>query len=47
MAHVMNFAKSKNCQYIFLASAKERADAHKFYKALGFDEYALHFRRKP
>lgn len=47
MEHVLEYAKSIPCQYIFLASAKERKEAHEFYKALGFDEYAYHFRRKP
>lgn len=45
--HVLEFAKENNCEYVFLASSKEREPAHKFYKSMGFDEYALHFRRKP
>ncbi len=47
MDHAINFAQAKDCQYVFLASAKERGEAHGFYKALGFDEYAYHYRRKP
>lgn len=46
MEHVIEYAKSVPCQYVFLASDKKRAEAHKFYKALGFDEYAYHFRLK-
>jgi GNAT superfamily N-acetyltransferase len=44
---VFQYAKSENCQYIFIASAKNREFAHSFYRSLGFDEYALHFRKKP
>jgi GNAT superfamily N-acetyltransferase len=46
MDKVFDFAKNKNCQYIFLASGKERIPAHKFYKNDGFDEYAFHYRKK-
>lgn len=46
MEHVLKYAKSVPCQYIFLASDKQRTEAHKFYKALYFDEYAYHFRLK-
>ncbi len=46
MEHVLEFAKSVQCQYIFLASDKARKEAHEFYKALGFDQYAYHFRLK-
>jgi len=44
---VLNFAKKGDCQYVFLASSKDRIPAHKFYKVLDFDEYAFHYRRKP
>jgi GNAT superfamily N-acetyltransferase len=47
MDSAIEYAKAKNCQYIFLASAKERIVAHKFYKKYGFDEYAFHYRRAP
>lgn len=46
MEHAIDYAKSIPCQYIFLASDKKREEAHNFYKALGFDEYAYHFRLK-
>lgn len=46
MEHVLEYAKSVPCQYVFLASAKERTEAHEFYKVLGFEEYAYHYRRK-
>ncbi len=46
MEHVLEYAKSLSCQYMFLASDKKRTEAHEFYKALGFDEYAHHFRLK-
>lgn len=40
------YAKENDCEYVFLASGKERVPAHKFYRNYGFDEYALHFRKK-
>jgi GNAT superfamily N-acetyltransferase len=40
-------AKEKDCQYVFLASGKERIPAHRFYGRSGFDEYAFHYRCKP
>ena len=46
MDRVLLFAQVEACEYIFLASSKERVAAHKFYKNYDFDEYALHFRRK-
>ena len=46
MDKVLEFSKSKNCQYVFLASGKERVPAHKFYKSYDFDEYAFHYRKK-
>jgi len=45
MDRVFDFAKQKDCQYVFLASGKERIPAHKFYKNSGFDEYAFHYRK--
>ena len=45
MQKALNFAQKNNCKYVFLASSKDRVSAHKFYKALGFDEYAFHYRR--
>jgi GNAT superfamily N-acetyltransferase len=47
MDKVVEFAKKNNCQYIFIASGKDRSEAHQFYKALNFNEYAFHFRRTP
>ncbi len=47
MDHVLKVADKKNCSYVFLASAKERPEAHEFYKATGYNNYAYHFRRKP
>lgn len=43
----LDFARKNDCQYVFIASSKDRISAHKFYKTLGFDEYAYHYRRKP
>jgi len=43
----LDFAKKNECQYVFLASGKDRIPAHKFYKSLSFNEYAYHYRRKP
>lgn len=47
MQKALGFAKKGKCQYVFLASSKDRVPAHKFYKALDFDEYAFHYRCKP
>ena len=47
MNEVIKTAKQENCQYIFLASSKDRLPAHKFYHTFKFDEYAYHYRRKP
>lgn len=42
----ISFAKKKKCSRIFLASSKERTDAHKFYKSMKFEEYGYHFLMK-
>lgn len=42
----IEYSKKKGCYYIFLASSKERVEAHGFYKNMNFDEYAFHYRRK-
>lgn len=47
MDKVVEFAKKNNCMYIFIGSGKDRNEAHQFYKALNFNEYAFHFRRTP
>jgi len=35
-----------DCQYVFIASAKQWLDAHKLYSAMGFDPYGFHYRKK-
>lgn len=45
--NALDYSKKVDCQYVFLASSKDRPIAHKFYKSFDFDEYALHFRRQP
>jgi ribosomal protein S18 acetylase RimI-like enzyme len=47
LEHVLDYSKNESCEYVFVSSAKERVEAHKFYEALGFDQYGLHFRRRP
>jgi ribosomal protein S18 acetylase RimI-like enzyme len=47
MQVVLDYAQENSCQYVMLASSKDRVGAHAFYKSLGFDEYAFHYRRKP
>lgn len=37
MNSLEDFAKSKNCSYIFLVSASHRKQAHQFYNRLGYD----------
>jgi GNAT superfamily N-acetyltransferase len=43
---VDDFAKETDAYYVFLASDETRKNAHQFYKSLGYDQYAFHFRRK-
>jgi ribosomal protein S18 acetylase RimI-like enzyme len=38
---------ARNCEYVCLASGKKWKDGHKFYSALGFDQYAYHYRKRP
>jgi len=47
MNRAIEFARTKNCEYIFLASSKDRKEVHGFYKTNNFNEYAFHFRRTP
>ncbi|PIY59772.1 hypothetical protein COY95_05305 [Candidatus Woesearchaeota archaeon CG_4_10_14_0_8_um_filter_47_5] len=47
MDRVFAIAKEKQCEYVFLASSKDRIAAHNFYKNYGFDEYAFHYRKRP
>jgi ribosomal protein S18 acetylase RimI-like enzyme len=47
MQPALDYSGHHGCQYIFLASSKDRLPAHKFYKSFKFDEYAFHYRRKP
>lgn len=37
MNRVIEYGKSKNCQYMSLQSSVHRLDAHKFYESMGFD----------
>ncbi len=46
MERVLRFAEKRNCSYVFIASARERTEAHQFYKAMKFDNYAYHLKRK-
>ncbi len=47
MEHILEYAKSIDCQYVFFASDMKRTEAHEFYKVLGFNEYGYHYRKKP
>lgn len=38
--HCIKMAQKKNCFRIRLESGNKRTDSHKFYHALGFDQYA-------
>lgn len=44
MRHVMQQARSAGCYKLSLASNKQRADAHRFYKRLGFRSTQKAFR---
>ena len=47
MTGAINSAKKNKCYGIFLGSSKDRTPAHKFYKYMKFNEYGLHYRKKP
>ncbi len=37
ISYIENYAKNKNCYYIFFISSSERKRAHQFYESLGYD----------
>ena len=41
----VKIAKTKNCFRIRLESGNKRKDTHEFYKKIGFEQYALTFRK--
>lgn len=45
MEHVVELARRAGCYKIQLLSRKQRVDAHRFYRRLGFDPAAEGFRR--
>ncbi len=44
MEHLVAVARSAGCYKIQLLSGKQRADAHSFYRSLGFDAAAEGFK---
>ena len=43
--HCITLAKEKNCHRIRLESGNQRKNTHKFYKNLGFEQYAYSFKK--
>jgi GNAT superfamily N-acetyltransferase len=43
--HALRWAQQKGCELVELTSALSRAEAHAFYRDLGFDANSLRFRR--
>jgi len=42
--HAIERARAAGCYKLVLDSNKQRLDAHRFYRSLGFEEYSLGFR---
>ncbi|MGH7059339.1 MAG: GNAT family N-acetyltransferase [Stellaceae bacterium] len=47
VAHAEREALAAGCEIIELTSALDRADAHAFYRSLGFEANSLRFRKLP
>jgi GNAT superfamily N-acetyltransferase len=43
--HAMRWAQQRDCEFIELTSALNRAEAHAFYRDLGFEQNSLRFRK--
>jgi len=46
MDHCIKIAKKKNCFRVRLESGYQRKSSHRFYKKIGFEDYALTFRKQ-
>jgi GNAT superfamily N-acetyltransferase len=47
MEHAERIATETGCELVELTSAIDRADAHAFYRALGYEATSLRFRKVP
>jgi ribosomal protein S18 acetylase RimI-like enzyme len=47
MEHAERIATEAGCELVELTSAIDRADAHAFYRALGYEATSLRFRKVP
>jgi GNAT superfamily N-acetyltransferase len=45
MDHALHWAERAGCEFVELTSAVDRAEAHAFYRSLGFDPNSLRFRK--
>ena len=43
--HAVHWARQSGCEFIELTSALDRAEAHAFYRGLGFEANSLRFRK--
>ena len=44
MQHAMELARAAGCYKLVVSSGKNRADAHEFYKSLGWEQHGISFK---
>ena len=47
MEHAERMAVAEGCEFVELTSAADRADAHAFYRGIGYEANSLRFRKLP
>ena len=47
MDHAERMAVAEECEFVELTSAADRADAHAFYRGIGYETNSLRFRKLP
>jgi ribosomal protein S18 acetylase RimI-like enzyme len=47
MEHAEQIAVAEGCEFVELTSAADRADAHAFYRSIGYEANSLRFRKSP
>ena len=47
MQHAEQMADAQGCEFVELTSAADRADAHAFYRSIGYEANSLRFRKLP
>jgi ribosomal protein S18 acetylase RimI-like enzyme len=45
MAHAEALAAAEGCEFVELTSAADRAEAHAFYRAIGYEATSVRFRK--